>query len=392
MTLSRFESSYIYDLDVVTASIQLLRSQLPQDSTLLYSLKANPHPHVVEHVANQGTGLEVSSEGELQIATTAVSHRERPVEIVCTGPGKTNAYLQLAADAHAIVSIESSTELSQLRRLKLSGLDILVRINASATTQRSGLQMTGTPSPFGVDEEKAEHLIREVVDHGHNFRGVHLYMGSNILSEDDLINQFQISTRIAARYLDHSSGDFIADLGGGFGHPFAGPGPTPSWPGLQERLEDVTEPLKARHAQLAFESGRYLVGSCGSLQATVLDIKESKGQRFVVLSSGVNHLGGLTGLRRLPQAQVTSAQSHNADDSERLVGPLCTPVDVLSKKSHTQLTVGDIIVIPNVGAYGLTASLGNFLSHPYPPEVIRLGGQTIVTTQTQVTHQELIPA
>lgn len=385
-------STYVYELSAITDSIDLLTSQLPEQASVLYSIKANSHPRVVEHAARRGVGLEVSSEGELDIAVAARAEVDHPVEIVCTGPGKTTRYLETAARVGAIISIETTTELTRMRALGITGQDILVRINAAATSQRAGLQMTGVPSQFGIDEDIADTAIRRVIDDGHNFRGVHLYMGSNITAEDDLIAQFEISTRIARRYRPFATGPFIADLGGGFGHPFAEPGPTPRWDRLRARLEPLTRDLAAAGAQVTFESGRYIAGSCGTLHATVLDVKMSQGHRFVVLSSGVNHLGGLTGLRRLPQARFGPAAAVGSDVPERLVGPLCTPVDVLNKRSTTALTVGDIVSVPNVGAYGLSASLANFLGHPYPAEEIRLDGRLIATTHTEVTYREVVPA
>lgn len=389
MDLIKPESTYIYELSEVDRSIEDLRSQLPYASDLLYSVKANPHPDVVKHAAMQGVGLEVSSEGELEVAAAARTAANASTEIVCTGPGKTHAYLKLAAEKQAIISIESDTELTDLKRLGISGQSLLVRINASVSPQRSGLQMTGTASPFGIDENNATPVVRRLIDEGHNFRGVHLYMGSNILEENDLIRQFEISTRIAIKYATYGSGDFIADLGGGFGHPFAVPGAAPRWPGMRKRLEKITEPLLARNTRITFESGRYLVGGCGTLRARVLDVKSSKGERFVVLSSGVNHLGGLSGLKRLPRARFSAGSETHCDQSERLVGPLCTPVDVLNKQSSTEFSIGDDVEVPNVGAYGLTASLLGFLSHPCPPEEIRLNGDIIRTTQIQLSNKEM---
>ncbi|MFF2392317.1 hypothetical protein [Nocardia sp. NPDC058114] len=387
-------SKYVYELAVVSDAIAALRDQLPGGSMLLYSMKANPHPRIVEHAAREQTGLEVSSEGELAIAVATRRRREHDVEIVCTGPGKSTAYLEAAASARAIISIETATEIQRMRELGIRGQNILVRINASSAGQRAGLQMTGTPSQFGIDEEQAETVVREVIDAGHNFRGVHLYMGSNIVSEDDLVGQFKISTRIAEKFADFASGEFLADLGGGFGHPFAVAGERPRWPGLRSRLEAMTETLRARSAKVTFESGRYIAGGCGQLNAVVLDVKRSKGQKFVVLSSGVNHLGGLSGLRRLPQAHIDIATDGLAEvpEPERIVGPLCTPVDILNKQSPTELSVGDTVTIPNVGAYGLSASLANFLGHPYPAEEVRLDGRLITTTYSQVVHKEVAPA
>jgi diaminopimelate decarboxylase len=64
-----------------------------------------------------------------------------------------------------------------------------------------------------------------------------------------------------------------------------------------------------------------------------------------------------------------------------VVGPLCTPIDTLGRKvSLTQPQPGDLLGILQSGAYGLTASPLEFLSHPRPAEVMVRGGSAEVIT------------
>jgi hypothetical protein len=54
-----------------------------------------------------------------------------------------------------------------------------------------------------------------------------------------------------------------------------------------------------------------------------------------------------------------------------VVGPLCTPLDTLGRSVELpQPELGDLIGVFQSGAYGLTASPVNFLSHPSPAEVL----------------------
>ena len=162
-------------------------------------------------------------------------------------------------------------------------------------------------------------------------------------------------------------------------------------------MSQLTSDLTERGCRLAFESGRYLVGACGELSMTITDVKTSKGVDYAISTSGINHLGGLWGLRRIPQirargcaqpttqvASIAGAQTH-----QRLAGPLCTPVDILSPQSRGNANVGSRVTIPNVGAYGLSASLSNFLSHPYPIEVLLDGDQKLSATRRRLVFEEV---
>ena len=54
-----------------------------------------------------------------------------------------------------------------------------------------------------------------------------------------------------------------------------------------------------------------------------------------------------------------------------VVGPLCTPLDLLADRMElAKAEVGDLIVVFQSGAYGLTASPARFLSHPGCVEVL----------------------
>ena len=55
----------------------------------------------------------------------------------------------------------------------------------------------------------------------------------------------------------------------------------------------------------------------------------------------------------------------------QVVGPLCTPLDLLADKYQLpNIEVGDLVVVYQSGAYGYSASPRDFLSHPQPVEIL----------------------
>jgi diaminopimelate decarboxylase len=130
----------------------------------------------------------------------------------------------------------------------------------------------------------------------------------------------------------------------------------------------------------------------------VRDVKcSSDGTRFVVLDAGVNHLGGMAALRRLPPAvavPVALTTEHEDERPARLVGPLCTPLDVLNAQAllPERIAIGDMVAIPNVGAYGLTASLLGFLSRELPCEIVVDGTELVESTRQVLTRTTLTGA
>ncbi|MFI5844834.1 type III PLP-dependent enzyme [Catenuloplanes sp. NPDC051500] len=394
--------AYVYDLDELDRSYAALRAALPGSAELFYSLKANPHPEVVAGLVAAGCRAEICSPGELRVALAAGAD---PAGMLYTGPGKRDADLAEAVRAEVgLFSVDSPYGLDQLDRVARThgtGVRALVRINDDTPAPGQGLTMTGVTSQFGAD-------VRWMLDRPELFgprphvriAGFHLYMGSNVDGEDALIAQFTQSVETVRR-LAAASGTYpeLIDLGGGFGAPFARAGARPDLPKLADRLTtllaDAFPGWPREGPRVAFESGRYLAGTCGTLVTRVLDVKRSQGATVVVLESGIHHLGGMSGLRRLPpivpDLVTVDAAAGPPQPGTVVTGPLCTPLDTWARAAVLpRVRPGDLVAVPNVGAYGLYASLVAFLAHPMPVEVTVRGDRIIAMTRLELTRHTVI--
>jgi len=368
---------YVYRLDRVRAAAADLRAALPDPSRLYYSVKANPHPAIIAELSSQGLYAEVSSVGELAAAVSAGQPASR---CLYSGPGKTRTEIALALKAGVrTFSVESVVDRMRLgKECRGLGEDVgyLVRLNGGAASG-AGLRMTGRATQFGTDVDLAADLAELFTPLG-RLRpiGAHIFAGTNVADGDQLLDEFRLTIRTITETLESCGAPCeLVDLGGGFAAPFARPGARAHYPRLREGLEkelDAQLPgWRGGTPAIAFESGRYLTGDCGTLYTTVLDVKQSKGSTFAVLDAGVQTLGGMWGLGRLPVPAAQPLAGPGVPASPTLVGPLCTPLDVLSRNASIPLpVVGEVLEFPNTGAYGLSASLIGFLSHPLPTEVV----------------------
>ncbi|MEU9020472.1 type III PLP-dependent enzyme [Actinomadura sp. NPDC048394] len=382
--------AYVYDLAELDAAHAQLTSFLPQPSDLYYSLKANPHPAIVRRLHALGCEAEVTSEGELASAAEAGVPPDR---ILYTGPGKRDLDVHRALDAgvrrFSVDSAEAMRQLDDIARSRDVRVRALLRVNPEQPIPGVGLAMTGAPSQFGADLRWIEAEPERFSGHGAvDVEGVHLYLATNLADEDTLADQFAVAVDAAARVQRRLGFPLrTLDLGGGFGAPYAREGALPDFPGLAARLKELLAGAfpgwQEGRPRVAFESGRYLTATCGRLITRVLDVKESQGRRIVVCESGINHLGGMAGLRRVPPIlpDLTTPDGAAEPDgpggpeevSEAMVsGPLCTPLDTWTRRGEApaELSRGDVAVVPNAGAYGLSASLALFLGHPLPDEVV----------------------
>jgi diaminopimelate decarboxylase len=376
---------YVYRLDRVGQALADLRASLPDESRLYYSLKANPHPEVARHLAAGGCDAEVSSAGELD-AALAAGFPARGV--LFTGPAKSPWAIRCAlAGGVRLFSVESRADLGRLGEAGVA-TECLLRVSRTPAGS-SGLRMTGA-TQFGIDIGELAARPEDYVGHGRaRVIGVHFFPMSNARSEVSLIAEFTSSIKVAARLRELGVPLGVVDLGGGFAAPYAKDGTRLRYDRLRASLEAALDESlpgwRYGAPSVAFESGRYLTGDSGSLLCTVMDVKQRMNETIVVLDTGIHHLGGLSGIGRLlrPEATVRVAVT-TQQSAATLTGPLCTPADVLGRNVPTPpVAIGDLVAFPNVGAYGLTASLLGFLSHPAPTEVV-LDADGVVISATRL--------
>jgi diaminopimelate decarboxylase len=376
---------YVYDLDRVDAARRDLLSMLPDQVDLFYAVKANPHPDVARAVrSGERVQAEISSSGELAVALAAGFD---PAGILYTGPGKTTGELHNAIE-HGVrtFSVESPGDLRRIGAAA-SGhgvvADCALRVNSAIAKASTSIRMTGAPSQFGIDSETLPALLPALSSvPGTRIVGAHFFPLSNAKDEASLIAEFQHTISLAARLREDLALPLrFLDIGGGFAAPYAVPGVRTAYEKLRVELENELDTNFSQWRQgnprIACESGRYLVGDSGTLLCGVVNVKESRGRRFVILDGGINTFGGMSGLGRLLPAAVR-LDDVAPTETATLVGPLCTPGDVLGREvAVPALRTGDVLEIPNAGAYGPTASLLAFLGRPAPVEVVVRGTEVV---------------
>ncbi|MEU3778466.1 type III PLP-dependent enzyme [Streptomyces sp. NPDC032472] len=402
---------YVYDLDRAVAARDALREALPESFTLFYSLKANPHPGLVRALAEGpgGCRAEVCSPGEL---ANALEAGQEPGRILYSGPGKTAEEMTAALAAGVrTFSVESLGDLERLgaQATALGAVaEVLVRVNSAAAAATTSIRMTGTPSQFGIDAETLPELMpRLLAVPGTRVVGAHFFPLSNSRDEDSLIAEFTATIESAARLeREHGLPLQVLDIGGGFAAPYSVPGERPVYTLLRTALEKALDEHLPRwrdgSLEIACESGRYLAGDCGRLLTTVTNVKHSRGKTFAILDAGINTLGGMAGLGRLlplavePRSGGTdgSADGGSGEGPELtnvvLAGPLCTPGDQLAKAARIPAPVpGDVLAVPNVGAYGPTASLLLFLGRPAPAELLLRDGEVVSASRLITSRAEI---
>ena len=370
---------FVYSRDHLTQRVADLRAAMPERLKINYAIKANPFAPVLEHMATLVDGFDIASSGELTMAQMAGLD---PAKISFAGPGKRDEELEAALRAGVTLNLESENEARRALAIgeKIGAVPrMAIRVNPDFELRGSGMKMGGGAKPFGIDQARVPALAKEIIAAGAEWRGLHIFTGSQALSADAII-EAQANVLELADQLATEIGKPLPKLnmGGGIGIPyFHGDEPidiAAIGAALEQRFADM--PANLADTDLCIELGRYLVGEAGVYLTEIVDRKESHGSTFLITDGGLHHQLAASGnfgtvvRRNYPSAIATKYDSEPAEEVN-IVGCLCTPLDRFADKAHLpKADVGDRVAVFCAGAYGATASPSDFLGQGAAREIL----------------------
>jgi diaminopimelate decarboxylase len=372
---------YLYRTADIEARIASLHDLLP-GFALRFAVKANPNPWLLAWLRGRIDSLDVSSVGEIALATACGWQAER---LVFTGPAKTSAELAAALDAGigriVVESIDEAQLLDALAGRRGIRQAVSLRISPEQAGEGFAVRLAGRPTQFGIDEEHLPAAIDALrslsslcVD------GLHVYAASQCLDGDHLAAHLRATADVFVRALGRM-GRPVSELvfGAGMGIPYhegdASLDLAAVAPGAVDAVTRLRAAGRVEDTRTVLELGRYLVGEAGVYVTRVVRVKETRGSRIALCDGGMNHNLGACGLlggtaHRHYRMRIVGRDEPAADPC-RVVGPLCTTVDTLAHRVRLPAVgAGDLLVIGCGGAYGPTASPVYFISHAGPTEVM----------------------
>ena len=383
---------YLYDLDAIKENIDNISNYMPSNFLLYYAIKANPNKHILKYIKSNKniSGFEVASSGELKKAL----HYYKNKNILFTGPGKTESELREAIiQGIKLINVESVIEAIRINKIAIeegiTGVDVLLRINLDYRIENAAENMGGMSTKFGIDECNLNTSIKSIQKLNRiNIKGIHVFSASGILDYMDAIlyaNQvFKLSEYIEKKYFKI---EYI-DLGGGFGVDYTDGNQKFDTIKYFEEMNKLIKKYDYYDKKIVLELGCYLVANCGYYLSKIIDIKSSKGYKHIIISGGLNHIPTATLNGKHPftiinmgEKKLYNKQIKVSDEIADIDGPLCTAEDkVLWSVYIKHANIGDVVVIKQAGAYCYSAAWLEFLSHPYPYEIIysKKGGKYYV--------------
>jgi len=397
--------AYIYSEGTFVDHLRKMQEAYRElETTICFSVKACSNIHILKLIAQQGSGFDIVSGGELYRALAAGAD---PAKVVYAGVGKTDEEIVQALQAEiAYFNIESEQELENLIRLveqhsgrPAAAVKAALRVNPDVDYQTHAYMTTGKKeTKFGVDIERALAVFEK---YGKNrsvqLRAIHVHLGTGGKTIDPYVEAVEKILPVIDRLRAQGHKIDMLDLGGGYGADYE----TQTVPSAEEYAQGIVPLLKSRNLKLVLEPGKSICANAAILLTRVLYTKQGGSKRFIIVDAGMNDLirPSLYGaFHFIWPAQVephfvptARSQDLHLEDGETvdIVGPICEGADFLAKdRSIPPVQRGDLLAVFTAGAYGFTMS-SNYNARPRAPEVLVAGSQFKLIRRRE-TYEDLV--
>jgi diaminopimelate decarboxylase len=370
---------FVYDNNIVGAQVARFKGAMADGIALHYSVTANPYEPLLEFLGRYIDGFRIVSLGELQ----RLQHAHLAgIPINFAGPGKLDRELEAAVKAGATISVESEGEAKRaIHAAEHAGLrpKLSVRVTPPFAIEGGRVTIGSRPSPFGIDAGRVPAVVRGLIEAGVDWRGLHMFAGSQCLDAEALAEVHRVSVAHAGEIAD-AIGLPLPELNLGSGFDIAcRPGDQPlDIDRVAAALNHTVcnAPPMLATTRYTIELGRWIVGESGVYLTRVIDRTESHGKTFLTTDGGGHHLIGATGSLgergavNFPIA-VANRFGQPGEEDVTVTGCLCTPYDVLGEDvSLPRAEEGDLIAVFCAGAYGPSASPQAWESRPAAREML----------------------
>lgn len=386
---------YIYSRKTVVLHINRLKEAFaPIDPLLCYSVKANANLSLLRTCAENGTGFDIVSGGELY---KALATGGEPGRIVYSGVGKTDAEINQSLDAGILFfNVESDAELAAIDRVaraRKARARVALRVNPDVDAHTHEYVTTARKqNKFGITLDAAAALAARWQDFRNlDLVGIDMHLGSQITEPEPygLAIDRLLEFRDRLEKLGHRLQYF--DVGGGFAIFYRGDEARAA----SDFGEVINAKLGGTGLKVVIEPGRFIVGNAGILVARVVYLKWQAGKRFIITDTGMNDLirPSLYGSYH----RIWPVETHlpfTADEGEDtppadIVGPICESGDFLAKdRPLPAVEEGKLLAVFGAGAYGMTMS-SNYNARPRAAEIMVDGAKWTVARRRE-TYEDLV--
>ncbi len=372
---------YCYSFEKIKENIEKFKRNFKEINPLIcFAVKANSNKTLLQELRKLDLGADVVSIGELM---KALKSGIKPNKIVFSGVGKTSDELNFAIQKKILlINTESRSEILEIEKiakLKKKIVNIGIRLNPNTDAKTLSQISTGKKeNKFGISEKNFLNIVSYVKKSQHlNLKCLSVHIGSQILEN----KPYEKMLKVVERIINKTKFNFeYIDLGGGMGIDYEN---KKKYLNLKKYSVHIKRFLKKYQARVIFEPGRSIIGNSGFLISKIIYIKEGYKKNFIILDTAMNDL--IRPALYNAKHRIIPLKKNNKRSKKiyEFVGPICESTDKFSTlKKFQKLNEKDLIVICDVGAYGMSLS-SNYNLRPKPIEILVKGSKIKIIKKRQ---------
>ncbi len=353
---------YLYDNEKIEENFARFESVLYPHTSIYFASMANDNPHLLSKIRERGMGLFVNSLKHLRLAEACGFASDK---IIFASTGLTTTMMRYLVARGITLHLDSVSQIRQFGTLGIK-TEVGLRLN---TSERSRISpFTGNDSRIGIQEHELDEALQACRDLGLTATGSHVYIGTDIVSVDEMMAGVERALDLSDRFPDLT----YVDVGGGFP--------------LDETLFDFDDynaritammadfsKRRGRAIHLVIEPGRAMFGNAARFYAQVTDVKKREGHYFVCVDASASMIPRAMFYEDYNPVRVISNGGDPRPDFDQpvdVVGNTTYSRDFLARRQNIpQVEIGDWLEFAQAGSY-CYSMITRFLGQTYPPEYL----------------------
>ena len=373
--------TYVYSFEKIVSNIKKFKTNFKKINPIIcFSVKSNANLDILKIIKSHNIGADVVSKGEMMMALKAGIDVKK---IVFSGVGKTSNEIDYAIKKNILlINAESEDEIINIEKIARKNkkkVSIGIRLNPDIDARTINKISTGKKeNKFGVDINTFKKIIRSYKNSKFlEFNCLSVHIGSQITSHQP----YRTMLNVIQKCLNECNHKFrFIDLGGGMGIQYTKNDNLLNYKKYSSMIQKF---LKKNKVKIIFEPGRSIIGNTAIILTKVTYIKKSGRKIFIILDTAMNDFIRPALYGSIHRILPYKISKNKITKKHEFVGPICETTDkFLETSSFQKLTNGDLMIICDVGAYGMVLS-SNYNLRPASPEILVKGLKTIVIKKRQ---------
>ncbi len=366
-----------------------------------YAVKSNSNLSVLKLLANEGSGFDIVSAGELYRVIKAGGD---PGKCTFAGVAKTDEEIRYALE-QGIYSFNAESEAELVAINRIAGemgkkAPVAIRVNPNVDAKTHKYISTGkSENKFGVDFAYIEDAYARAAKLPNlHIRGLQMHIGSQLTSVSPFVEAVKKIAPIVVKLKELYDIEFWS-IGGGIGivyDPALESGSADWWATRTEEDRPLTPEEYAREIvplvkdlglKILMEPGRFISGNAGVLLTKCIYEKKGSAKTFKIVDAGMNDL--IRPALYEGHHEIVPLKQTSATVAADVVGPVCETGDFFCQNREVaDIPAGETYALLSAGAYGF-AMASNYNTRPLPAEVLVSGSKAKVIRERQTLDDVL---